>query len=153
MELAQIDQTEAAPTLARFTIEPAALGDAVAYLAKRIIERRNTIPIVSSIAFRADLSGRVTLTATDFDIDASVTLPAAVESLGDFCTNAAALSDVLAKVRKDKGRDAVALQDGERLTVTSGRNVFKLRRAPVDDFPAIPVDAAPLSVTFDAPAV
>lgn len=149
MELANIDQTEAAPALASFTIEPAALGDAVALLAKRLVERRNTIPILSNVLICADVSGLITLTATDLDIQAAIELPADVESPGLFTCDAGLLSDILAKARKDKGAARVNVSDnGDRVVLMTGRARNVLPRLPADDFPTVKFgDALPVSFT------
>lgn len=149
MEHAQIAAADAAPAFASFTVETKALADAVAFLAKRVTERRNTIPILSHIAFMVDLPGRVTMTASDLDNFASVEIAADVAAPGDFTADAAVLSDILGKARKES--DLVTLQDGPRVTVTAGRGRYNMPRLPIDDFPVLNLsDPTPLVFTLPA---
>lgn len=152
MEHAQIYGATASPAFAAFTVETKALADAVAFLAKRVTERRNTIPILSNIAFMVDLPGRVTMTATDLDNFVSVEIAGEVETPGDFTADASALADIVAKLSKaDKG-GRVCFEHGEnRLRVYSGRNEYKLPCLPIDDFPAMALsDPTPLAFTVPA---
>lgn len=152
MEHAQIDGATASPAFAAFTVETKALADAVAFLAKRVTERRNTIPILSNIAFLVDLPGRVTMTATDLDNYASVEIAAEVETPGDFTADASALADIVAKLSKANKGGRVCFEHGDnRLRVYSGRNEFKLHRLPIDDFPAPQfADVEPVAFTLPA---
>lgn len=152
MEHAQIDGATASPAFAAFTVETKALSDAVAFLAKRVTERRNTIPILSNIAFMVDLPGRVTMTATDLDNFVSVELAAEVETPGDFTADASALADIVAKLSKGNKGGRVCFEHGDnRLRVYSGRNEYKLPCLPIDDFPAMALsDPTPLAFTVPA---
>lgn len=152
MELAQIDGATASPAFAAFTVETKALADAVAFLAKRVTERRNTIPILSNIAFMVDLPGRVTMTATDLDNFVSVEIAGEVETPGDFTADASALAEIVAKLSKTNKGGRVCFEHGEnRLRVYSGRNEYKLPCLPIDDFPAMALsDPTPLAFTVPA---
>lgn len=152
MEHAQIDGATVSPAFAAFTVETKALADAVAFLAKRVTERRNTIPILSNVAFMVDLPGRVTMTATDLDNFASVELAAEVETPGDFTADAGALAEIVAKLSKTNKGGRVCFEHGEnRLRVYSGRNEYKLPCLPIDDFPAMALsDPTPLAFTVPA---
>lgn len=133
MELHNIEA--AAESRAAFTVEAKPLAAAVAFLAKRVIEPRNSIPILSHVMIAADPAGHVTLTGTDKDMFAAVTIAADVEAPGTFCTDAANLSAMLAKLAKASA--LVRLSDaGEgRADLKAGRNAFKLKTLPADDFP------------------
>lgn len=150
MEYVNIETTAATESLAAFTCEPAAIEAAAKFLAKRIVPRRNLgAPCADWLHIEASPAGAVTLSAFNSDQGASVTVPAHVETPGAFCAEAEALADVLAKLRKDKGRE-IAFADGERITVKSGRGRFTLRRHPTADFPmrwALPVK--PGAVSFE----
>lgn len=152
MEQTHIDAATASPAFASFTVETKALADAVAFLAKRVTERRNTIPILSHIAFMVDLPGRVTMTASDLDNFASVEIAADVATPGNFTADASALADVVAKLGKVKGSYSVGIEDkGDRVRVYAGRNEYKLNRLPIDDFPAMTLsDPTPLAFTLPA---
>lgn len=123
---------------ARFTCEPRALADAVALLASRVIEQRNRVPILACLMIDARPDGRLILQGTDLDVQARITIAAKVESPGAFCTDAANLKAMLAKLKK-VGRDAVAIEDAQpgRAVLVIGRNRFNLPTLPVDDFPML----------------
>ena len=64
----------------KFSIERAALLKAVAQ-AQSVVERRNTIPILSNVLIHADSAG-LRLTATDLDVEIVETVPADVSQPG-----------------------------------------------------------------------
>ena len=57
----------------RVTVERAALLKALGHV-HRVVERRNTIPILSNVLLRAD-EGSLRLKATDLDIEVTETIP------------------------------------------------------------------------------
>lgn len=133
MELHNIEA--AAESRAAFTVEAKPLAAAVAFLAKRVIEPRNSIPILSHVMIAADPAGHVTLTGTDLDAFAAVTIAADVEAPGTFCTDAANLSAMLAKLAKAGAVVRLADAGEGRADLKAGRNAFKLKTLPADDFP------------------
>jgi DNA polymerase III sliding clamp (beta) subunit (PCNA family) len=152
MEHSAIDTAAAVEARAAFTCEPKALADAAAFLAKRIIERRNLVPILSYVRIAADLTGQVTLTGSNLDQEASVTIAAVVSSPGTFCADAYLLADMAAKARKDKDCWQVRIADsGEgRAVIAARRGRFNVPTLPADDFPVISLNG-PLSA-FTVPA-
>ncbi|MGO9545433.1 MAG: DNA polymerase III subunit beta [Rhodomicrobium sp.] len=102
-----------------------------------IVERRNTIPILSNVLTSAEADGRLTLKATDLDMEAIETLPAKVETPGAVTIPAHTLHDIVRKLPdgaeihiERKGVDG-------RLKVTAGRASFELAVLPADEFPDI----------------
>lgn len=152
----QIDTIEAATEArAAFTVDPAAIEAAAKFLAKRLIEPRSTIPILSHVMLAADIAGTVTLTGSDLDTWASVTLPAMVESPGAFCLDAAPLADALAKLVKGKARAVQVVDLGGNRAKVSGegtRAAFTLRGLPADDFPLPPPTDGDTLSRFTVPA-
>ena len=63
-----------------------------------IVERRNTIPILSNILIGAEASGVLTLKATDLDMEAIETIPAKVETPGAATVPAHTLHDIVRKL-------------------------------------------------------
>jgi DNA polymerase III sliding clamp (beta) subunit (PCNA family) len=133
---------------ARFTIAARPFADAVKLLSGKVTEKRPTYPILSALLIEAAPCGRVTITATDLDIWATVTLQAdpseAIEP-GALCLDAGALSDAMAKAHKGSERVRLVAGDDYRATLKAGRGEFKLRGLPIDDYPmpkAAEVDCA-----------
>jgi DNA polymerase-3 subunit beta len=100
-----------------------------------IVERRNTIPILSNILVTAEMSGQLTLRATDLDIEAIETVPANVRTAGAVTVPAHTLHDIVRKL--PDGAEIGVTRKGEdsRLKVTSGRANFELAILPADEFP------------------
>ncbi len=154
MQIDTIETAGAEVARATFTMSPADLSAAATFLAKRVIESNNPVPILSTILIEAGLDGRVELVATDLDICARLTLSGDVQSPGAVCVDAAVFADVLAKVRKG-GSGFVTIEDGGgRVAVKSGRTRAFVPTMPAADFPVrlgTPTDEAPLSA-FTVPA-
>lgn len=138
MQIEAIETEAAIETRARFTIAARPLADAVKLLSGKVTERRHTFPILSCLLIEAAPCGRVTLTATDLDMWATVTLAAdPTEEIepGAICLDADALAKMLAKVAKNSDRVRIEAQDRCRADLKAGRNVYKLPGLPRDDFP------------------
>lgn len=134
METINIDATAATETRAAFTVELQAMRAAVDFLAKRITERRNTIPMLSHVAVHAGPDG-VQLVGNDLDVMASLDVAASVESMGSFTVDVASLADCLRKMPKGS---IVSLADiGGKIALSSGRARMNLSSLPVDDFPIL----------------
>lgn len=98
----------------------------------RIIEPRNTIPVLSHVKLSA-ADGILSVTGTDLDIVATDTCPAAGKG-GSVCVDAKLLTAIVGKAAGDV---TISLKDGE-LAVKSGRSKFKLQTLPAEDFPMLP---------------
>jgi DNA polymerase III sliding clamp (beta) subunit (PCNA family) len=135
MEYSAIDTATATPLGARFTIDRQPLLKAVSFMAKRIVERRNTIRILSNIAFHIG-EGAVQLHCTDLDIQAVTDLQCQSESHGGFTLDASTLCDLLKKVAPDS-QVTLALDHDGKVTVSAGRVRSRLQALPIDDYPVI----------------
>jgi DNA polymerase-3 subunit beta len=100
-----------------------------------IVERRNTIPILSNILIGAEASGVLTLKATDLDMEAIETVPAKVETPGAVTVPAHTLHDIVRKLPEGAEIHIERREPGERLKVTAGRASFELSILPADEFP------------------
>ncbi|MBO9194361.1 DNA polymerase III subunit beta [Rhizobium sp. 16-449-1b] len=96
----------------------------------RVVEARNTIPILGSVLLAAE-DGKLRVTGTDMDIVATDTAPATVEAKGSLCVDAKLLSDI---AKKAVGDITMSLE-GDQLIVKSGRSRFTLQTLPAGDFP------------------
>ncbi|WP_075216107.1 DNA polymerase III subunit beta, partial [Mongoliimonas terrestris] len=128
------------------TIPRAALAQATG-LVQRIVERRNTIPILSNLALIAE-DGTLTIVATDLDIEARTTVQATIVRSGRITVPAHMFADVAGKLPDG----LVTIDDGKadgRLVVSAGRSRFQLQTLPFDDFP--PMTAEDLPTRFELP--
>jgi len=119
----------------KLTIERAALLRALGHV-QSVVERRNTIPILSNVLMRGE-KGRLALAATDMDIEIVETTPADIARDGTATVPAHTLYDIVRKLRE--GAQVQIESSGDRGTVTlrSGRSTFTLATLPADDFPAL----------------
>lgn len=118
---------------AQLRLGKADLASALATLA-RIVERKNTIPILSNVMLQC-ADGKLAMTATDLDIQATVTCPAAGEI--DATMPSHLLNDLVRKL--PDGAECLISQDEKKTSVKliSGRSRFSLQCLPSSDFPVL----------------
>ena len=118
----------------RFVVDRNAFLRALGHITG-IVERRNTIPILSNILIGADDHGGLTLKATDLDMEAVESVPAKVETAGAVTVPAHTLHDIVRKL-PEGAEIKIERKGGEgRLKVAAGRASFELAILPADDFP------------------
>lgn len=100
-----------------------------------VVERRNTIPILSNVLLDAEGSN-LAMTATDLDIAIIENVSAVVEVAGSTTVPAHMLFDITRKL-PDGAEVSLSLEEGERLIVQSGRSKFTLACLPREDFPVM----------------
>lgn len=114
----------------------------------RVVERRNTIAILGNVALTAT-AGKLTLRATDLDIEAAMTIPAEVADEGEITLPALLLTDIVRKAPDgDIGLDL--RPDGGQVAIAAGRSRFTVQALPIEDFPDF--TAGNLPATFLLPA-
>ena len=130
------------------TIERAKLLRCLSHV-QSVVERRNTIPILSNVLIEAHGDGTVKIMATDLDLQVVESLDAAsVETPGAITVSAHLLFDI---ARKLPDGSQVSLETAEnRMAVKAGRSRFQLPTLPRDDFPMIVEGDLPTS--FELPA-
>ncbi len=111
---------------------------------QRVVERRNTIPILSNVLLKAD-DGTLTLKATDLDIEVTETTPASIEQTGATTVSAHMLYDIVRKL-PDGSEVMMSVSDDNGLSLISGRSQFRLQMLPESDFPDL--TAGEFSHTF-----
>ncbi|MBB5664777.1 DNA polymerase-3 subunit beta [Rhizobium leguminosarum] len=110
----------------------------------RVVESRNTIPILGNVLLSA-AEGRLHVTGTDLDIVATDVAPADVTTPGTVCVDAKLLADIAKKA----GGDISISLEGDRLQIKSGRSVFKLSTLDAADFPTFGDKAYDASFEID----
>ncbi|HEX2802656.1 MAG TPA: DNA polymerase III subunit beta [Sphingomicrobium sp.] len=129
------------------TIERATLLKALAHV-QSVVERRNTIPILSNVLIEARDDNSMRMMATDLDLQVDESVPANVEQAGATTVPAHTLFDI---VRKLPEGSQVELNVAEgKMHLSAGRSRFHLSTLPRDDFPVISEGELPTS--FELPA-
>lgn len=119
----------------RLTIERADLLKSLQHV-QSVVERRNTIPILSNLMVSAR-EGRVSLTATDMDIAVVDAVPSDIGQDGATTAPAHMLYDIVRKL-PEGAEVEIATEDGnDRLSVRTGRSAFSLHCLPTEDFPVM----------------
>ncbi len=113
-----------------------------------VVERRNTIPILSNVRMEAS-EGFLSLNATDMDLDIVDKGDADVSRPGATTARAQTLYEIVRKL--PEGSQVEFDSDGEgQLLLRSGRSRFTLTCLPTDDFPVM--SGGEMSHTFSLPA-
>ena len=130
------------------TIERATLLGCLSHV-QSVVERRNTIPILSNVLIDASDGGTVRVMATDLDLQVVETMSAAsVEVPGAITVSAHLLFDIARKLPEGS---QVSLETADnRMEVKAGRSRFKLPTLPRDDFPVIVEGDLPTSFELSA---
>lgn len=128
----------------KFTVEASAISGALA-VASKIVERRNTIPILSNAYFDA-AADRLLIRCTDLDLELSLTVPAKVSDAGKTTVPAHLLADMMRKI--PAGAEA-SFEIDQQMVVKAGRSSFKMHVLPEDDFPIM--SGADYSHTIEMP--
>jgi DNA polymerase III subunit beta len=128
------------------TIERATLLKSLGHV-QSVVERRNTIPILSNVLIEAGADG-LRLMATDLDLQVNETVEAQVETQGATTVSAHTLFDIARKL-PEGSQVSLTASDG-KMQVVAGRARFNLQTLPRDDFPVIAEGELPTQ--FELPA-
>lgn len=132
----------------KVTIEQAALLKALGHV-YRVVERRNTIPILSNVLIRTD-EQKLWLKATDLDIEVTEVIDAEVAMAGTTTVPAHVLHDIVRKLPDGAQVSLEQTGDGAQLMLRSGRSRFTLQSLPSTDFPDLA--AGTMTHTFSVAA-
>jgi DNA polymerase-3 subunit beta len=121
----------------KLTIERAALLKALGHV-QSVVERRNTIPILSNVLLRADGeagSGALALSATDMDLEIIERVAAQIERSGRTTAPAHTLYDIVRKL-PEGAQIEIEVSDGRSsMVLRCGRSTFTLACLPPEDYP------------------
>ncbi len=129
------------------TIERAVLLKALGHV-QSVVERRNTIPILSNVLIEARDDGSIRLMATDLDLQVDESVAAQVSQAGATTVPAHTFFDIVRKL-PEGSQVELAASDG-KMQVVAGRARFNLSTLPRDDFPVIAEGELP--TRFELPA-
>src|ERR1700758_4792271 len=125
----------------KITVERSELLKSLGHV-HRVVERRNTIPILANVLLRADRS-KLSLKATDLDVEVTDTIAAEVSPGGSTTVPAHMFYEIVRKL--PEGSQVVLESSCDRavLSIRAGRSRFTLQTLPESDFP----DLAPGEMT------
>ncbi len=119
----------------KLTIERAALLRALGHV-QSVVERRNTIPILSNVMLDAR-DGALSLTATDMDIAIVESVPADVATAGATTAPAHTLYDIVRKLPDGAQIGLETDAAAGQLQLSAGRARFRLGTLEIAEFPAM----------------
>ena len=132
----------------KLTIERAALLKALAHV-QSVVERRNTIPILSNVLIDAKGEG-LKLTATDLDMEITDEASALVDIPGQITAPAHTLYEIVRKLPEGAEVALTFSGDDPRLLVQAGRYRVSLPVLPAGDFPAMSAEGLSSGMRLDA---
>ena len=117
----------------KVTVERADLLRSLGHV-HRVVEKRNTIPILANVLIKADQS-RLAFKATDLDLEVTETIAAEVSPGGSSTVPAHMFYEIVRKL--PEGSQIVLEASGDRavLAIKAGRSRFTLQTLPETDFP------------------
>jgi DNA polymerase-3 subunit beta len=119
----------------KVTVERAELLRSLSHV-HRVVERRNTIPILANVLIRAERS-KLAFKATDLDLEVIETVAAEVSPGGVTTVPAHMFYEIVRKLPEGTQIVLEASSDRAVLTVRAGRSRFTLQTLPEADFPDI----------------
>jgi DNA polymerase-3 subunit beta len=129
------------------TIERATLLKSLGHV-QSVVERRNTIPILSNVLIEARDDGSIRLMATDLDLQVDESIQANVSQAGAITVSAHTLFDIVRKLPEGSQVELTAAEG--KMQIIAGRSRFNLSTLPRDDFPVIAEGELP--TRFELPA-
>ena len=131
----------------RAIIERATLLKVLGHV-QSVVERRNTIPILSNVLIEAVGDSMIRLMATDLDLQIVETAEAKVETPGATTVSAHLLFEIARKL--PEGSEVLLHATDGEMAVRAGRYASKLKTLPRDDFPVIAEGELPTQFELDA---
>jgi len=117
----------------KVTVERAELLKSLSHV-HRVVERRNTIPILANVLLRAE-NAKLAFKATDLDLEVIETVAAEVNPAGVTTVPAHMFYEIVRKL--PEGTQIVLEASGDRavMSIRAGRSRFTLQTLPESDFP------------------
>ncbi len=117
----------------KVTVERAALLKSLGHV-HRVVERRNTIPILGNVLVRAEKSA-LSLKATDLDLEVIESIAAEVAPAGSTTVPAHMFYEIVRKLPEGSQVVLESFSDRAVLAIRAGRSRFTLQTLPESDFP------------------
>ncbi len=132
----------------KLSIDRADLLKALSHV-QSVVERRNTIPILSNVLISAG-NDQITLAATDMDIEILEAIPANITQDGVVTAPAHMLYDIVRKLPEGAEVELGKTSDDPRLILEAGRSRFSLPALSEDEFPVLSADGISHTFTLGA---
>ncbi len=132
----------------KVTVERAELLKSLGHV-HRVVERRNTIPILANVLVRAEKSA-LSLKATDLDLEVIESIAADVAPAGSTTVPAHMFYDIVRKLPEGSQVVLESSTDRAVLAIRAGRSRFTLQTLPESDFPDLA--AGDMTHKFTLPA-
>ena len=132
----------------KLSIDRAALLRSLNHV-QSVVERRNTIPILSNVLMKAD-DGVLSMSSTDMDLEINESVAANVVVSGATTAPAHTLHDIVRKLPDGSEVEVELNAEGTQMTVRAGRSQFKLSCLPVADFPELSNTELPCGFSIPA---
>lgn len=132
----------------KLSIDRAALLRSLNHV-QSVVERRNTIPILSNVLMRAG-DGVLTLTTTDMDLEINESVAAKIGKAGATTAPAHTLHDIVRKLPDGSDVELTLNNEGTQMVLKAGRSQFKLSCLPTADFPALGTGELPANFAIPA---
>jgi DNA polymerase-3 subunit beta len=132
----------------KVTVERAALLRSLGHV-HRVVERRNTIPILSNVLLRGDGEG-LRLKATDLDIEVTERINADAAQGGATTVPAHVIYDIVRKLPDGAQVSLETAGDAGQMQIRSGRSRFMLQALPESDFPDLAAGEMPFRFSLPA---
>ncbi|MCA9507921.1 MAG: DNA polymerase III subunit beta [Myxococcales bacterium] len=101
-----------------------------------VVQRKNTMPILSNVLINTRENNQLLLSATDLDVAMQLTKRCEVLSTGDCTVSARSLLDI---VKMLPGPEVtLKTLDNQHLSIKSGRTTARLLALPASEFPVLP---------------
>jgi DNA polymerase-3 subunit beta len=135
----------------KLTIERQSLIKALGHV-QSVVERRNTIPILSNVLLSADKGG-LSFSATDLDMEIIDETNAEVSGSGQITAPAHTLYEIVRKLPEGAEVELKFQGEDPRLAISAGRSRFNLPVLPAGDFPVMSSDGLSTRISVDTEAL
>lgn len=117
----------------KFVIHRDVFAEAVSFAVK-LLPQRTTLPILTGVLIDAS-DGKVTLSTFDYEVSATTSVAADVESEGTVLVSGRLLSDIAGRLPQ---REIVVEDDDNVVRITCGTARFSLLKMPREEYPTLP---------------
>jgi len=119
----------------KITLSRAAMLKPLTYVSS-VVEKRQTLPILSNVLMQFDGKNRLSLTGTDLEVEVITYCDHAKGEAGELSINARKLFDITRALPED-AKISISAEDNGKCIIRSGKSRFTVQTLPVDDFPKI----------------